>query len=164
METKVDLVLGMDQGEIIVMIPIYNRFLDLVGEVMIDLNDWSIVGHLKWHLNNGYVRNCTRNVRTYMHRLIMGDPPSPELEIDHINRDRLDNRRSNLRWATSNMNKVNRPPTSLTGYLGISPHPRGYEIRICKAGSRWRSYRSTLEEAVELRHLWETELYGCTFD
>lgn len=54
-----------------------------------------------------------------MHRLIM--KPSADLEIDHINRDGLDNRRENLRLCTSSQNKHNTKvrKDSSTGYRGI---------------------------------------------
>lgn len=37
----------------------------------------------------------------------MGNPPSPRLEVDHINRCKLDNRRVNLRWVTRSENIFN---------------------------------------------------------
>ena len=38
--------------------------------------------------------------RIAMHRLIMGYPPYPQFEIDHINGDGLDNRKKNLEVVT----------------------------------------------------------------
>lgn len=43
----------------------------------------------------------------YLYQLIMGDPPAPGLMIDHIDRDTLNNRRSNLRWSTHGQNITN---------------------------------------------------------
>lgn len=42
----------------------------------------------------------------YMHQDIMGMPPSG-MFIDHINRNRLDNRKCNLRFVTRAQNRVN---------------------------------------------------------
>ena len=45
-----------------------------------------------------------------------------ETVIDHINRNKLDCRRSNMRIADSQINSLNRNPprNSLTGYKGVS--------------------------------------------
>ena len=61
----------------------------------------------------GYIRNTKYG---YLHSLIMNrvqEKPNEKLSIDHINWDKLDNRRENLRWATqseqnSNRNKLKR--------------------------------------------------------
>lgn len=55
-----------------------------------------------------------------MHRYLMGDPTG--LEVDHINLDTLDNRRSNLRVATRSQNAANRRRQSnnSSGYKGVS--------------------------------------------
>jgi hypothetical protein len=42
-----------------------------------------------------------------MHRELLGLEPGDPLQCDHINRDRLDNRRANLRIVTSAANNTN---------------------------------------------------------
>lgn len=44
----------------------------------------------------------------YMHRLLV--KPSPDMEVDHINGDGLDNRRENLRLATRSQQMQNSAP------------------------------------------------------
>lgn len=55
----------------------------------------------------------------YMHREIMSAPG--DLQVDHINRDRLDNRRCNLRLATQTQQRGNIPlsPHNKSGYRGV---------------------------------------------
>lgn len=78
----------------------------------------------RWALSNlgrvvSHVKKDGRNVRVLLHRVIL-DPPE-DLEIDHINRDPLDNRRCNLRIVTGSencQNKVARSDSS-TGIKGV---------------------------------------------
>jgi hypothetical protein len=59
----------------------------------------------------GYICG-TKNYQTlYLHSLIMNrvqEKPNEKLSIDHINWDKLDNRRENLRWATQSEQNSNR--------------------------------------------------------
>lgn len=57
-----------------------------------------------------------------MHRFLVDAPP--ELQIDHINRNRLDNRRENLKWATQSENMRNTAGhrRRRSRYKGVSPH------------------------------------------
>lgn len=57
--------------------------------------------------SHGYAQVYDGKVMT-LHRWIMG--PAPEgRQVDHRNRDRLDNRRANLRWRTPGQNSRNKP-------------------------------------------------------
>ena len=81
----------------------------------------------------GYaVRWVGRNAspkQKYLHQDIMGDPPEG-MVIDHINRDKLDNRKVNLRFVTRAHNRVNSRKTrygKYSRYRGAHYHKRyGY--------------------------------------
>jgi hypothetical protein len=80
------------------------------GIVKIDPEDLELVSRYKWHKNDmgyavwrGIMDGKKQTVR--MHRLINDTPEG--LNTDHINHDRLDNRRSNLRTVTQSGNMRN---------------------------------------------------------
>lgn len=91
---------------------------------MIDRADAELVVPSRWQLVNGYARTerriAGRRTYTYMHRLIVAAPAG--IEVDHLNLDRLDNRRSNLRLATRSQNMANGGQRSdnSSGYRGVS--------------------------------------------
>jgi len=61
---------------------------------------------------NRYYVVAIKHVNKAVHRLVMqyfGPPkPSPKHQVDHINRNPLDNRLENLRWVTSSENNSNK--------------------------------------------------------
>ncbi|MCX5632610.1 MAG: HNH endonuclease signature motif containing protein [Phycisphaerae bacterium] len=61
-------------------------------------------------------KNPTRLVP--VSRFIMNPPP--DSVVDHINGDRLDNRRENLRITNHRQNGLNRKPRNNTGFAGVS--------------------------------------------
>lgn len=69
-----------------------------------------------------------------MHRQLMGFPPG---EVDHKNRDGLDNRRSNLRRATDSQQMSNRIGShceSKTGFRGVYAHCKKFQSHIRDGG------------------------------
>lgn len=89
------------------------------GFAIVDDEDFDSLSKFTWHLaTNGYAAKDGGMV--LMHRLIMGVGKGQR--IDHANRDKLDNRRCNLRIATASQNNANsRKRTNATSkYKGVS--------------------------------------------
>lgn len=78
-----------------------------VARVFFDESDIDLVKAHLWSLNgNGYVRTFEGNSPRYLHRMIMRyDGPD---DVDHIDHDRLNNRRDNLRIVEHWVNCGNR--------------------------------------------------------
>lgn len=66
---------------------------------LVDDDDYDLVRGARWRLvSRGYAHTWIEGHSHYMHRLILGAPLN--VYVDHKNHDKLDNRRSNLRFAT----------------------------------------------------------------
>ena len=82
--------------------------------------------HPKQNTAGGYlqINIPIRNITTLVHRLVAEtfiDNPRGCREVDHINRDKFDNRVENLRWCTHEENMVNIPKcTERTYYRDIT--------------------------------------------
>jgi hypothetical protein len=110
---------------------------------------------LEPYISSGYdIVRLTHGKKCSIHRLVCtAFKPNPlnKRTVDHINRDRLDNRASNLRWAThgeNNRNKINTVSPDLP--LGVHMHSKKYEAQIRIAGKkRHIGCFATPEEASE---------------
>jgi hypothetical protein len=93
--------------------------------VVFDVEDLSVFLKYNWHFHHqGYAftrirRNGVRHV-LWLHRLINKTPTG--LQTDHINGDRLDNRKCNLRTVTGAENQRNRLKNkrSSSSFKGVS--------------------------------------------
>ncbi len=79
------------------------------GQVaIIDTADYEYLSKWKWNLiNSGYAKRTKNNRSLLMHRVILGIIDT-NIICDHLNGDKLDNRRCNLRVATPTQNSINR--------------------------------------------------------
>lgn len=108
------------------------------GQVaLVDDEDFEWLNSFKWHVhkdnykekyNHGYyaVRKMRKNGKEYMqfmHRLIFNINDSG-IMIDHVNGNKLDNRRENLRIATKSENGQNRRKqiNNKSGFMGVFWH------------------------------------------
>lgn len=104
-----------------------NRAGEVVAEALLDVSDLKRLEALgvRWSRcpvskSKTYVAARIDGTTTYLHRHLMDTPSG--YDTDHLNRDTLDNRRSNLRIATRQENQVNRGAAvnSSTGIRNVS--------------------------------------------
>lgn len=122
----------------------------------------------RWHVSpNGYARRGAKNKGTtkivYAHRLVMSAPD--EMEVDHINGNKLDNRKANLRLCTSLQNLMHRGAhkTNVTGMRGVHlDRARNlFKARIKKDGKEIFLGRfKTIEEAAKRYDAAASALHG----
>lgn len=100
--------------------------------VKIDKNDYERIKIYKWWISkDGYVESNINKKSIRIHRYLLENPKNKF--IDHINRDKLDNRRSNLRIVTALQNAQNtsvRKSKKNTQYRGISFYDDRYYVRF----------------------------------
>jgi len=97
---------------------------------LVDDEDYVLLSRFNWfaHKTRGErwgAETILQDKNIHMHRFIMGAPPmrgAKKYEVDHINRNALDNRKSNLRWVTRSKNLSNRRKfggANLSKYVGV---------------------------------------------
>lgn len=109
---------------------------------LVDAVDYPDLSAFNWRFaRNAYavryatvdaVRKTVFLQREIMQRILDGPIP-PGLQVDHLNRDRLDNRRANLRLATRSQNQANKAPgqvNNTSGYKGVTAQGNAWEARI----------------------------------
>jgi len=125
-------------------------------EILIDKEDQSVLQLHKWRLlkTGDYKRVVAYYNKKflYLHRVIL-NISDPNILVDHINMNPLDNRKSNLRLSDKSSNGMNRPKNknNRSGYKGVSYDPRQnrYAAELMVKGIRYRkSGFKTAKEAA----------------
>lgn len=143
-----------------------------VVRVLIDSEDIERISHIRWGLgtdnrrrtSNKYVYGVLKNKRMSLHRLIFSPTSKTGYEIDHINKDTLDNRKANLRYVHRSINARNHRllSTNSSGYDGvfmISPENWMAHIKVFGKSHSVRGLK-TLEEAIAARKQLEEKYWG----
>lgn len=119
----------------IALIPLVNRQGTVLAHAIVDADDAPDVGRFTWRLSpEGYASRGTRveghYATVWLHRMLLGLGRYDEREGDHINRNRLDNRRSNLRAITKAGNRQN-----TSRHCGKTSQYRGVHLKTFSSGS-----------------------------
>jgi hypothetical protein len=150
------------------LIVLKNRKREVVGYAKIDSSMVEKCKPYKWHKggkghsgNTDYVINCDG---LPLHRFVIGEPPKG-YTVDHINRDGLDNRVSNLRFATFSQNNMNKgvQKNNSSGYTGVEWHKKSQKwrarIKINRKSIALGEYKK-LTDAVKARKEAEIKYFG----
>ena len=128
------------------------------GRAVIDSEDVAKIKGYKWHFSNtGYA--ATGN-HILMHRLINGTPKG--VLTDHINRDKLDNRKANLRNSDSFDNVFNRGvvATSKSRIRGVYYHKQAgkWTAEITHRKKRYRMGLFNTQEEAKIAYDEQVEI------
>jgi len=110
-----------------------------------DLAGCTVQGYRRIGIKNEKTVNCLAHRIAWA--LHYGEDPHPH-ELDHIDRNPLNNRIENLRKVTPSENNMNRDAYSNSGEKYIHKRGKGHHIVVKRKYVGWCK---TLEEAVRLR-------------
>ena len=117
----------------------------------------SVAGYVQYSSSKDGLHN------KYLHRVILGQPNGKD--VDHINRNPLDNRRENLRICTHQQNQFNKTKRSdnTSGYKGVYFHKQKQKFRaqiMVDKKPKHLGYFDTAERAHEEYQKAALKLHG----
>ena len=117
--------------------------------LLVDDADAQLVSRRRWHAipaRSTFYAQAGDDTSTLLHRWLLD--VAPGVLVDHINRNGLDNRRANLRLATTSQNHANRPAPSnnTSGYKGVSRARSGRWVAYITVDYR-RTFLGTFDTA-----------------
>ena len=131
----------------IAYIDLYDKFYNVIARAIIDADDIDKVKYIKWRLNgNGYVINNS-STTMFLHRRIL----NCNTIVDHINGNRLDNRKCNLRVVTKSQNQMNVDYKGV--YLINNQKCKDTEFRYGTITSKYVIYRGKSKIDGEVKYL-----------
>lgn len=133
---------------------------------LIDDSDFELISQHKWYAVETfkwYALAFQNKKSISMHRFIMGAKEGQQ--VDHINGNSLDNRRSNLRFCNNAQNQYNRLPdhVSISKYKGVRWHKRDklwYAAIKINGKQKWLGYHRDEISAAKTYDAAAKELFG----
>jgi hypothetical protein len=131
-------------------IPLRNRVKSIVAFTIVDEDDFIILNKYKWSKNdNGYVKGNINGQPWNLHRFIMinilNNNIDFKMKIDHIDGNKLNNSRENLRIVSDSENARNKIKQANTSskYIGVS---------FDKSKNEWRTSISINNKKINARY------------
>lgn len=149
---KNEIVLYDEYAEII----LYNYEGEEINRALIDIEDVEKVFKYKWRVNdNGYVvTDINKTTKLRLHRFLMN--PNEDMVVDHINHNRLDNRKQNLRICTQGENLRNK---KVKGVVFDKRRNKWYARIMINGKNLHLGSFATEEEAIKVRRQAEIKYF-----
>ncbi len=129
--------------------------------IEVDPEDEWLLAAYSWSIRNQYDYVVTsfnkdgRRINIYLHHCIVGAPVSTSELIDHIDRNRRNNRRSNLRYTTYSENQLN--SARVDDAYHICKVEDRFVVQIKRGDTKFERKFDTIEEAECARDQWLRE-------
>lgn len=127
----------------------------------IDLGDIEKCKLHKWHMNTGYVSTNLDGSSLRLHRFLINTPE--DLHTDHIDRDKMNNRKSNLRICTQSENNKNKGKYVNSKYSkrGIWERNERYYVYLkFNSKNNYIGAFGGIEDAINARKQAELKFHG----
>lgn len=136
-------------------IPLMARGGSVRAYAIVDASDAADMQKWAWSVSHGYAARVDRidgrQVSFRMHRQLLGLPNNDPRVVDHINRNRLDNRRANLRILSAGNNQnISKRAGASSRYRNVSwsKHAKRWVVRLRGADKvHWLGYFVDEDEA-----------------
>jgi hypothetical protein len=102
---------------------------------LFDRRDQKLISQFTWSLHSkGYAVTTIKGKAVLMHRLILGIVDRPEIEVDHRFHNKLDNRRTKIRFCSHAENRRNsrKIMPGSSKYKGVYKDGKFYHSQILK--------------------------------
>lgn len=154
------------------IIEIKNKYAIINNKIIVDKEDLNKILSNNRYISinkNGYAYFRFKGKDYFIHRFIMGLPRKynndTKIIVDHINGNRLDNRKENLRICTKDKNPINCKTykNNTSGCKGVSWKKSLNKWQVELNYNKKRIYLgvySDLKEAIKIRKEAEKEYYG----
>lgn len=116
-----------DPNEIIIKgdiaeVVLYDKHCEEVARTIIDTEDIEKIKKYKWYLSPmGYVGTKLKGKALRLPHVIMGTKPDKKYPVDHKDRDKLNNCKSNFRFCShaENLRNAGKSKNNTSGYKGV---------------------------------------------
>lgn len=128
---------------------------------IIDLDDLNLISSYVWKENkSGYIYANINHKIVLLHRFLSDLEDDSEFLVDHIDRNRKNNKKNNLRVVTSLINNRNKSmyKNNISGYTGIY-YNYSTSKWVAKIGDTFIGSFLNIQDAINARTQKEIELF-----